>query len=210
VRATDLAGVLRADVQVRPGVEVGASAYVGGTSRNRPKPDLVPECPGGSADEVAPCGYAQAPLVITDAHAAFDVAGFRGSALALWGYLGNADAVSARNQRLSNELGVLRTPVSDQALALSAELGWNAAPLLGMGAEQRLEPFVRIEYYDTVFQPREELFDNPRFARTVLAGGISYQLHGSAFAKLDVSHRSFASTDFRSESAFRMATGLVF
>ncbi|HRE91474.1 MAG TPA: hypothetical protein PK095_20315, partial [Myxococcota bacterium] len=57
VSASDLAFVLRADWTPTPGLTVGASAYYGQTSRNRPKPDLVPDCPQGDDSEVAPCGY---------------------------------------------------------------------------------------------------------------------------------------------------------
>lgn len=56
VSASDLAFVLRADWTPTPGVLLGASAYYGQTSRNRPKADLVPDCPEGDDAEVAACG----------------------------------------------------------------------------------------------------------------------------------------------------------
>ncbi len=210
VRASDLAGVLRADVSAAPGVEAGAAVYAGGTSRNRPKPDLVPDCPDGDPDQVAPCGYVQAPLVIGDLHAAVHRGGVRAQGLVMVGWLGNADAVSERNQRLSTELDVLRSPVSDHALAVWGEAGYDVGPLLGLTAEHRLEPFGRAEFYDTLYKPRAELFDNPRFTRTVVSAGASYQLEGSLVAKIDISHRRFAHGALRAENALRIATGFVF
>ncbi len=193
IRATDPAGVVRIDVQPRAGVEVGASIYAGGAANNRPKDDL----------DVA------APVVIGDVHGAFALGPVRGQALVLGGWLGNADEVSARNERLSNELDVLRSPVSDGALCAWAEVGYDVAPSLAL-ADARLEPFVRLERYDTMFRPRAELFDNPRFERTVVVAGVSYQLHGSVFAKLDVAHRRFGSSELRAENAARATTGFVF
>jgi hypothetical protein len=210
VRATDLAGVLRVDVNAVPGLVAGLSGYYGGSSRNRPKPDLVEECEDAASDEVAPCGYVKAAVLILDAHASYRRGRLRGSALALFGHLQNADRVSERNQRLSNALGVLRTPVGDNALALGAELGVDLAPSLGLGRAHRLEPFARVDWYDTLYRPRAALFDNPRFARLVLTGGAAYTLAERFFAKLDLSHRRFGSSELRAETTVRASTGFVY
>src|SRR5690606_32195889 len=106
VRATDLAAVLRADVTRFEGLVFGASGYYGDTTRNRPKPDLVKACEEANEREVAPCGYVSAPLLLLDAHLSLDRGPWRAKALVMWGYLQNADDVSARNARLSNLLNV--------------------------------------------------------------------------------------------------------
>ncbi|WP_052313081.1 hypothetical protein [Corallococcus coralloides] len=80
--------------------------------------------------------------------------------MVMLGHLGNAGAVSARNARLSNLLDVLRTPVADNALSAWGELGYDIAPWLGLDGNHRLEPYVRIDYMDSQFKPRPELFDN--------------------------------------------------
>jgi hypothetical protein len=184
--------------------------YVGGTSRNRPKPDLVVDCTGGNPRVVAPCGYVPATLVIADLHGALSLGGVRATAVLVWGHLGNADVVSARNDRLADAASVPRTPVSDQALVTWGEVGWDAAPSLGLGLAHRLEPFVRLEHYDTMFRPRDDLFDNPRFSRTVASLGVSYQFHGGVFAKVDASHRRFGSSTLRPENGASVAGGFVF
>jgi hypothetical protein len=210
VSATDLAAVGRVDVTAVRGLVAGLSAYYGGTSRNRPKADLVPQCDDADPDVVAPCGYLAAPVLVVDAHATLHLGPVRASALALYGHLWNADDVSARNDRLSNALGVLRTPVADNALALWAELGVDVAGLAGLTPAHRIEPFFRVDLYDTMYKPRPELFDNPRFERLVLTAGVAYTLADSLFAKLDFGHRRFGSSDLNDENTVRFATGFVY
>ncbi len=210
-RATDLAAVLRADVTRFPGFVFGASGYYGDTTRNRPKPDLVQACEAANDREVAPCGYVSAPLLLLDAHLSVDRGRWRAKAMAMWGYLQNADDISARNARLSTLLNVLRTPVAEHALAIWGELGFNVAPSLGLGDAHRLEPFVRFDYADSMFHPRTELFDNPRFARSIYTVGTAYTLAGVAFAKLDFSHRRLGdSSRFRPENTVRVSTGFSY
>ncbi|MFL5350155.1 MAG: hypothetical protein ACJ8AT_35725 [Hyalangium sp.] len=207
-RATDLAAVLRADVSRFEGFVFGGSAYYGDTTRNRPKPDLVKACEEANDREVAPCGYVSAPLLLLDAHLSVDRGPWRAKAMAMWGYLQNADDISARNARLSTLLNVLRTPVAEHALAIWGELGFNIAPSLGLGSDHRLEPFVRFDYADSMFHPRTELFDNPRFTRSIYTVGTSYTLARVAFAKLDFSHRRLGdSSRFRPENTVRVSTG---
>jgi len=210
VRATDLAGVGRVDWLPAKDVEIGVSAYYGGTSRNRPKADLVKECDDNDPDEVAPCGYVEAPLLLLDFHTKFRVAGLRGTALFLWGHLKNAEAVSQRNNRLSNALEVPRTPVAEEAIATWAELGYDVAPLLGIHEAHSLEPFVRFDYYDTMFEVPAGTFDNPRFERKVLTAGLAYTVADSVVVKLDGVHRWFGSSELRPETSVRLGGGFVF
>ncbi|MCC7069980.1 MAG: hypothetical protein IT383_01575 [Deltaproteobacteria bacterium] len=210
VRATDLAVVGRLDAFPMPDTELGLSAYYGGTSRNRPKPDLVKDCPDGADDVVAPCGYVDAPLTLVDAHGNVRFGPVRGSAMVLWGYLANAAAVSTRNERLSNALAVPRTPVSDQALLAWGELGLDVAPWVGLPGDHALEPFLRIDWADAMFLPREGLFDNPRFERLVVGVGASWSIGNALVLKLDASHRRFGSAELNSEETVRLALGFVY
>ncbi len=210
VSATDLAAVGRIDVFPAPDAEVGVAGYYGGTSRNRPKPDLVKDCPDGDVAAVAPCGFIDAPVALLDAHGAFRAGPVRGSALFLWGHLDNAAAVSARNERLSNALAVPRTPVADQAMLAWGEVGVDVGPWLALPAGHALEPFVRIDWYDTMFLPRPELFDNPRFERLVFTGGLSWSVADALVLKLDASHRRFATAALATEETVRASLGFVY
>jgi hypothetical protein len=207
IRASDVAGVLRSEFDLGVAT-LGIAGYVGGTNRNRPKADLVKECSDPAPNDVAPCGVVQSVIAIGAADARWSFHGLRGQALAVFGHLSNAAAISNRNDRLSNELGVERTPVSDNALALAAEVGYDVAPLLGLC--NAIEPFIRVDYYDTTFAPRDDLFDNPRFARTVLAAGASYTYQRALVGKLELRRRSFATAELRLEHAVQASVGFVY
>ncbi|MCP3163652.1 hypothetical protein LZ199_12240 [Myxococcus sp. QH3KD-4-1] len=206
-RATDMAFVVRADVTHFDGFTFGVSAYRGDTTRNRPKADLVKSCEEANPREVAPCGYVSAPLTLLDAHLSVRKGRWSAKALVMYGHLKNAELVSQRNARLSNLLGVMRTPVSDNALAVWGELGYDIATGVGLSDSHHLFPFVRYDYVDTQFKPREELYDNPRFRRSIYTVGLAYNLMNVAFAKVDFGHRRLGSSDFRPENTLRFATG---
>src|SRR5688572_390691 len=67
IRARDLAAVARVDYTISDGNVVGVAGYVGGSSRNRPKADLVRDCTDPDNDNVAPCGYIAGTVSIAEA-----------------------------------------------------------------------------------------------------------------------------------------------
>lgn len=210
VRATSPAAVARVDVTPGAGVELGAAGYLGGSSANRPKPDLVLDCPDGDPEEVAPCGYVSAPVAIGEIHGAVALGRLRGSALAVVGYLGNAALVTERNRRLSNQAGVARTPVASHAYGLSVEAGYDLGPTLGLCASHALAPFVRVERYDTMWRTPEGVFANPRYRRTVATVGAALTLDRHLTFKLDVAHRRFGSDALRAETELHAVAGFVY
>jgi hypothetical protein len=210
VRASDLAGVARVDYELGPGTIVGVAGYLGGSSRNRPKADLTRDCSDPDNDNVAPCGYIPGKVAIGEAHARWKLGRLRGQALFVYGHLENADEISARNDRLSNEAGVERTPVGDNAVAFAAEAGYDIAPALGACADNAIEPFARFDYYDTMVNVRDSLFDNPRFERKVVGAGVAYTYKRVVTGKLDVERRWFGSSDLRAEHTVRLTAGFVY
>jgi hypothetical protein len=211
IRATSLAVVGRVDVEPVDGLVVGGSAYWGGTSANRPKPDLARECDGESSDrEVAPCGYVPGNVLIADLHVTLDLDPVRARGTVIWGNLENAETISERNRSLSNNLGVLRSSVSDEALAAWGELGVDVAPVFGLSERHRLEPNVRVEHYDTQFRPRESLEDNPRFERSIGAAGVAYTYRDVLVTKINWSHRWFGSSELNAENTVSLSQGLEF
>ncbi len=210
VRASDLAIVGRVDADATNHLEVGVSGYYGGSSRNRPKADLTVDCDDPEPDDVAPCNYVSGTVAIADVHARWVGYGIRGQAWAMWGHLKNAAVISARNDRLSNELGVARTPVADEAIAVAAEVGYDVAPHLGMTVAHKVEPFVRYDYIDTMFEVGGGVFDNPRFERTIYGLGGAYTYKNAIVAKLDFAHRRLGSSALRSENTVRATAGFVF
>lgn len=193
IQARSLAVVGRVDVAPAPGISAGASVYYGDTVGNRPKPDME--------------GIA-APLLILDGHFSLDVWRIRARGALIWGRLEGAETVSEYNRRLSNELDVPRTAVADQALAAWLDFGVNVLPqALGI---HRLEPFGRVERYDTMFRVGPDTFDNPRYDRTVLSAGAAYTYRDAVFARLAWSRRSFGEPSLRPETTLGLTTGFTF
>ncbi len=197
IQADGLAFVGRADYRFTDiGLMVGSSVYYGlNTNANRPKDDL---------EDV------DSPLLLLDAHFVLRKERWYGTGVVIWGQLWNADDISTRNSRLSNNLSVARTPVADNALALWGEVGYDIGPYVGLGPWNSLKPFLRVDYYDSIFKPRESLFDNPRYERLVLTSGLSYSFADSVFVKLDYSYRRVGDSMLNNESTANLAFGWVY
>jgi hypothetical protein len=73
-----------------------------------------------------------------------------------------------------------------------------------------IEPFARVDYYDTMVRVRDGLFDNPRFERTVITAGVAYTYREAITLKLDASHRRFGTSELNTENTIRFATGFVY
>ena len=210
IAASDPAGVLRGDVTSWPGVTLGASAYYGGTSRNRPQADLVKTCAKSNDTQVAPCGYIDAPVGIVDLHGRYTGSRVRGSFVALYGRLKNAGKVTERNARLPTALQVYRSPVADAALGLFTEWGIDAGSLLGLTGPRRLEPFVRYDWYDTMFKATSGQLRDARFERHVATMGVSYVIDEAIYVKGDLSRRTYRASERRPESTLSLGTGFLF
>jgi hypothetical protein len=209
VRASNVAAVARVDFNNGAQQEIGVSGYVGGSNRNRPTTDLVNDCDPNDTT-VAPCGYPAGTVAIVDAHARWSWRGVRGQSMASFGHLTGAEAISNRNARLGKDVGVARTPVADNAIALQAELGYDISSVLHVCADNRIEPYAQFNYYDTMFHVRDGLFDNPRFARKLFATGVNYTFKNAVVSKLEVSHRRFGSPSLRSETAVNVTVGFIY
>lgn len=195
IRATGLAAVARVDAHAAPGLTVGASAYAGDTVPNRPNPDME---------------GVFAPVVIADVHAIYERGPIRARGVAIWGHLDDAARISQKNSRLSNNLDAPRSPVAEQAMAAWAEVGVDVGPIVGLAPCHRLEPFLRFERYDTMFDTGGFTFDNPRFSRTVFSAGAHYTFAERAVAVADVVHRRFGSSDYRPETTVEVGLGFTY
>ena len=127
VKADGLAVVGRVDFKLPEwGFLVGTSAYYGfNTNADRPEDDL---------DDV------NSPLLLVDVHTILQHGRWRGSGVAIFGHLWNAEEISERNTRLPNSLGAPRTAVSDKAFAAWGEIGYDINSYVGLNYLHRLEP----------------------------------------------------------------------
>lgn len=210
ISGTDPAAVVRADVVGIPGAVFGGAVYYGGTSRNRPQPDLAKTCAKSNESQVAPCGYVEAPVTIIDAHGRYKSERLRASAVILHGSLKNAGKISERNASLPTALQVFRSPVADEALALSTEWGYDVSPWLGLAGMRRLEPFARYDWYDTMYKAKSGQLKDPRFERHLLTAGLSYVVDDCLFVKGDLSRRTYRAAERRAETTLSLGTGFIF
>jgi hypothetical protein len=194
VRATDVAAVARLDWTPASGLLVGGSAYRGNTTGNRPKPDME---------------GIDANLTIADVHGTFDAGPWRARALWLLGRLENADLVSAKNSRLSTNLGLPRTPVARGASAWYGEVGYDVASLLPGERGWRLYPFAHYGRYDTMAEVDAGVFADPRFEREVATAGVNLFPDESVVLKIDYSNRSFGTDRIRDEKTLRVDVGFA-
>ena len=195
VKADRPALVGRFDCELARGAVLGVSLYRGDSAGNRPKPDME---------------GIDAHVTIADVHADLTRQRWRARGLFLQGRLQNAAAVSARNRTLSNNLGVLRSPVASAARALYFEAGYDILPWLSTRPGERLDLFVRYDDYDTMAEVPEGFFDNPRFERRVYTVGANYTMADKLVLKADYAMRRLGAARLNDENSFGLALGFQF
>ena len=159
VNAQDWAAVARLDYEFGYEKAIGISVYAGNTRNNRPKPDL----------------NVDAWLTMLDAHIVYEIEPFEFVGQVIYGQLQNSEAVSNANRNLSNNLNVKRTPVAAAALGYSTELSFELFDILPRHPNGELIFFGRYDFYDSMLRTEGQIFDNPRWQRSVISGGINYQ-----------------------------------
>jgi len=194
VRADELAVAARLSWRGVRGLNVSVSGYRGDTAANRPKNDMDGQ---------------SAVLTLLGADVRLGRGPLRARACYLHGFLDNAATVSAKNGRLSTNLGVARTPVASESRAWSVEAGYDVMPWLAPRARAALLPFVRLEGVDTMHAPAPGQFDNPRFDRTVTTFGLNWFPAPTVVIKSDCSIRSLGADKYRDETTLSLSVGLV-
>ncbi len=193
VNAENLAVTTRLDYSWDSSNRVGFGAYYGNSSDNRPKADLLQDAHVG----------------IYEAHVALEKFGFKSRGLLLYGTLENSDKVSEANRNLSNNLNVKRTPVGSAALGWYAELGYDVMRYFPQ-ENQNLYVFGGYYYYDTMFKTKGIVFNNPRWERKELRGGVQWVANNNISLKSDFTRRVLGISKNRIENTFALAVGFQF
>lgn len=187
----------RLDYHLMYGVQLGASAYFGNSTDNRPKADLEDD---GYVTIFGLDGiYERAPWTV------------RGSLL--WGHLSNSEAISAANRRLPNALGVARTPVAERATAWNMEVGYDLFSLFKSSQDlpgTHFDWFVRYDEYDTMSRVEGDIFKNPRYERTTWTTGFNYGLYKGVVLKGQYSHRKLGTDELNQEDTLSLGVGVEF
>lgn len=195
VRAEDLALVARVEVDsIAPELLLGAAIYLGNSSGNRPKDDL-------DVDGLVSIG---------SVNFRYWGRNLKSQGALYLGHLSDAEEISERNARLSNALGVPRTPVADGALGLWSEIGFDIASDVGLPSPHELLPFFRFDYYDTYFDTRENLVETGRYERNVYTSGIAYRYDDFLTLKLNWSRREFGDRAIAEQDLVSVGAGFVY
>ncbi|WP_437397669.1 autotransporter outer membrane beta-barrel domain-containing protein [Flagellimonas lutimaris] len=159
---------------------VGIAGYLNDAAANRPKNDMEES----------------AYVSIVEAHITYNENNLRFNAIALYGNLENSNIVSQKNANLSNKLGAKRTPVGKNALGFSVEAGYNILSMLAPKSKQLLYPFMRYDFYDTMYDVEGSIVDNPRWERNTITGGFNWFVHKNIVLKAHYVDRRLGSENY--------------
>lgn len=158
----------------------GASAYINDAAANRPKNDMKET----------------AYVMLYEGHITYDEDYLRFNSVLLWGNLENSNIVSSKNASLSNNLGVKRTPVGKNTLGFSFEGGYEVLHFFKENTQQKVYPFVRYDYYDTMQQVEGNVVKKPRWERSAIMGGVNWFVHPNVVLKAHYQSRTLGSENY--------------
>lgn len=176
---------------------VGVSAYYGNGTDNRPKPDFT----------------LPAYVGVYDVHFSGTVRSFTASGELLYGTLGNSEALSQANRNLSNNLNVKRTPLGAAALGGFLELSVKASDVWQKNKTEKdkaLYAFVRYDYYDSMYKVQGDIFNNPRWERSALTGGIAFHPIEDIILKAQYTSRKLGVPNNNKQDAFSLGFAFEF
>ncbi|MBL4744914.1 MAG: autotransporter outer membrane beta-barrel domain-containing protein [Flavobacteriaceae bacterium] len=194
INTNNLAFSSRLDYNLKGGGFLGFSTYVGNTNRNRPKPDL---------------DHVKSRIAIIDFHINIETENLKIRGMILVGNLQNSDKITIANKKLSNNLNVKRTPVAKNALGYYAEIGYNIQSLYSTNNHKKLFLFTRYDFYDSMHTTAGDVFDNPRWQRSVLTAGINYMIHPTINLKAHYAINTLGLTSENKEKTFLLGMGFT-
>jgi len=155
----------------------GVSAYINDSAANRPKDDMEES----------------AYVTMVEGHITYDENYLRFNSIVLWGNLENSNIVTRKNATLSNSLGVKRTPVGKSMLGFSFEGGYEVLHFIHPNSKQKVYPFVRYDYYDTMHEVEGNVVRKPRWERSAVMGGFNWFVYPQIVLKAHYQSRTLGS-----------------
>lgn len=137
---------------------IGAGLYRNNTTPNRPKTDVI----------------ADGNVTALTGHISYNEKHLRFNSVFLWGNLQNSDIITRANSKLSGILGVKKTPVAKEIIGFSFEGGYEILHFFTPSIQQKLYPFIRYEYYDTMKETAGLVVRKPRFEKTAITSGVNW------------------------------------
>lgn len=183
-KAEDFGYVARVDYapQAVPGLSVGGSAYVGNSGQDE-------RFNGQKADV-----FTQ----LYEAHAQWKYRGFEWRALGSWGFIDDADLLSAAKEET----------IGSENYGWYTEVGYDIMPWLIQDTAQYLAPFFRFEKYDTLASVPDGFADNRNLDREILQFGLQYKPIPNVVIKAD--YRNFSAKQGKVPDDFNLGFGFIF
>lgn len=174
-----------------PNLRWSVSGYWGNSSKNTEKPEKMAGLNGTVS------------ILSTDLQYKTDDLAVRANVLT--GHLSDSYQISAINKNLPEASQYKRTPVASNALSYSIEAGYNVLPLFHLPTRDKLFPFLRYEYYNSMEKTANGILADKRFERDVITAGLNYFPVQNLAIKADFSHRILGKGNYNNENTFGIA-----
>ncbi len=170
-------------------LRLGASGYYGNSAKNASKPEQMDGLKGTVSIMTADAQYMSKDLI---ARANF-----------IYGNLSDSKAISSVNRNISKATGFARTTVAQNAMTYSAEAGYNV--LSFFDKKEKLFPFIRYEYYNSMEGVQDGVQVDPRYKRNIFTFGLNYFMLPNLVLKADYAMRKIDNGNYNNENTFGMS-----
>ncbi|MDR2037276.1 MAG: outer membrane beta-barrel protein [Bacteroidales bacterium] len=167
-------------------LRIGASGYYNKSAKNASKPEKMTSVKGKVSIVTADAQYASSNIV---ARANF-----------IYGNLTDSKRISELNRTVSSKAGFPRTDVAKNAMTYAAEAGYNV--LSFFNTKQKLFPFIRYEYYNTMEDVESGVTKDTRYKRDILSFGLNYYILPNLVVKADYAMRQIDNGTYNDENTF--------
>jgi hypothetical protein len=172
-----------------PNLRLGISGYFGNSAKNTAKPEKMENIQGKVSIFSADATFNNQKLI------------FRGNFL--YGNLSDSYEITTINKNISKNIQYPRTPVASNAMEWSIEAGYDVLSLFHK--REKLYPFARYEYYNSMEATANGILADARFKCRVLTLGINYYLLPNLAVKADYSTRNIGNGKYNTEHTMGLA-----
>lgn len=171
------------------GLRLGASGYFNKSSQNASKPEKMSSINGNVSIFSADAQYSNKNIVAR--------------ANIIYGNLTDSEKITELNRSVPKAAGFPRTPVAKNAMTYAAEVGYDI--LSFFDKKEKLYPFVRYEYYNTMQEVEGSTLQDARYKRDLTTFGLNYFILPNLVLKADYSMRRIDSGNYNNENTFGMS-----
>lgn len=188
-KMTDPAWIARFENTSIDNLRLGVSGYYGHSAGNTSKPEKMKNIDGAVSIISGEAEYNNRSLVL------------RGNFVL--GNLGDSYEITTINKNVSKNIQYPRTPVASQASQWAVEAGYDVLGLFHK--REKLFPFVRYEYYNSMEDTESGILADERFECNVLTAGINYYVLPNLALKADYSRRVIDNGKYNNENTVGLA-----